>query len=242
MNQAIITTSQNVQISYALASIGDRILARIIDSIALICYSIAVFFILENVEIWDDIIFVFAFLFYFPVLLYDFLCETFNHGQSLGKYILGIRVVKEDGTMASPSSYLMRWLLYLVEGPMTGFSGILFLLFTKRSQRLGDMAADTIVIKLKDYHHINVTLDEFSNLSDQYKPVYSGAENLSLGQANLIDRTLYMDVDGEQHDYYVHKLAGKVASLLELDKVPANEIRFLGQVLNDYRHFALYEV
>lgn len=44
---------------------------------------------------------------------------------------MNIRVVKADGTTPSISSYLLRWLLFPIDGPITGGLGILVVLLTK---------------------------------------------------------------------------------------------------------------
>ena len=98
---------------------------------------------------------------YLPAIFYHFLMELFNHGQSVGKMVMRIRVVKKDGTTPGIGDFFMRWLLQLVD---LGFSGVgaLVILISKNSQRLGDLAAGTMVIQLNDYRKIQVSLDEFS--------------------------------------------------------------------------------
>ena len=107
---------------------------------------------------------------YLPALFYHFLMELFNHGQSVGKMVMRIRVVKKDGTTPGIGDFFMRWLLQLVD---LGFSGVgaLVILISKNSQRLGDLAAGTMVIQLNDYRKIkshltsSITLIESINLS-----------------------------------------------------------------------------
>jgi len=67
------------------------------------------------------------------------------------KRLMNIRVVKSDGSTPSISAYLLRWLLFIIDGPGTGGLGLLVVLLTKNSQRLGDLAAGTMVIKEKNY-------------------------------------------------------------------------------------------
>ena len=115
--------------------------------------------------------------------------ELFNHGQSVGKMVMRIRVVKKDGTTPGIGDFFMRWLLQLVD---LGFSGVgaLVILISKNSQRLGDLAAGTMVIQLNDYRKIQVSLDEFSYLDRKYKPVYPQAETSLLTNLMSIQRTL----------------------------------------------------
>ena len=50
-------------------------------------------------------------LLFLPVLVYHLALEMTMNGQSLGKKIVGIRVVNENGGKASISQFLIRWLL-----------------------------------------------------------------------------------------------------------------------------------
>lgn len=103
---------------------------------------------------------------------------------------MNIRVVKSDGSTPSISAYLLRWLLFIIDGPGTGGLGLLVVLLTKNSQRLGDLAAGTMVIKEKNYRKIHVSLDEFDYLTKNYHPTYPQSADLSLEQVNVITRTL----------------------------------------------------
>ena len=81
---------------------------------------------------------------------------------------MNIRVVKLDGS-PSIGSYLLRWLLFIVDGPLTSGLGIFVILLTKNNQRLGDLAAGTMVIKEKNYRKIHVSLGRI-RLSDEELP------------------------------------------------------------------------
>lgn len=89
------------------ASLGERILARIIDYFLLFIYILATSYILGklNIHAFSGSTFFLLFLFiYLPVLCYSLLCEVFNQGQSAGKKLMNIRVVKADGTTPSLSA------------------------------------------------------------------------------------------------------------------------------------------
>ena len=79
--------------------------------------------------------------------------------------LINIRVVKVDGSTPSIGSYLLRWLLFPIDGPITSGLGLLVVLLNKNNQRLGDLAAGTMVIKEKNYRKIHVSLDEFDYLT-----------------------------------------------------------------------------
>ena len=101
MAESTIITGQFVRISQVPASLGERILARIIDYFLLFIYILATSYILGklNIHAFSGSTFFLLFLFiYLPVLCYSLLCEVFNQGQSAGKKLMNIRVVKADGT------------------------------------------------------------------------------------------------------------------------------------------------
>ena len=191
MAESTIITGQFVRISQTPASIGERFLALVIDYILIGLYVYSTATLLSKFQVSSDFtMIVFFAVIYLPVLFYAFLCEMFNHGQSLGKKLMNIRVVKADGSTPSIGSYLLRWLLFPIDIPVTGGLGVLVILLTKNSQRMGDLAAGTMVIKDKNYRKIHVSLDEFDYLTKDYRPTYPQAADLSLEQVNVITRTL----------------------------------------------------
>lgn len=244
MADSTIITSQYVQIDQTPASVGERILARVIDLILMGVYAFAVSVAMGVLEakthlVGNESFFVLYIILLLPVLFYSFLWEIFNHGQSPGKKILGVRVVMKDGTTPTMSAYLLRWLLLLADLHIMQFIGVLAILLTKNNQRLGDLAAGTFVIKEKDFHKINVTLDEFRHLSMDYRPVFPQAENLSLEQVNLITQTLFRyDAERPQR---IYELGRKVREFLHIDP-PVNDESFLQTLTRDYQYYALEEI
>jgi uncharacterized RDD family membrane protein YckC len=191
-------------------------------------------------DLSDDGLIVLFFLISLPLLFYTLLWELFNRGQTPGKRLLGIRVVMKDGSVPVLGAYLLRWLLMLVDFYLFQFIvGVLSVLLTKNHQRVGDLAAGTVVIKEKNYHRINVTLDEFHHLSADYHPVFPQAENLSLEQVNLITQTLFRyDVQRPQR---IGELAAKVRGFLQINP-PVNDEALLQTLARDFQYYALEEI
>lgn len=140
-----IITGQFVRISQTPASIGDRIIARIIDMIVIVLYMLSVSFMLFGGTsilsfLSNEITIVIFFAAYLPAIFYSFLCETFNNGQTLGKRIMKTRVVKADGSTPGMGDFLMRWMLLLVDLHISCI-GLIAIICTKRNQRFGDLAA-----------------------------------------------------------------------------------------------------
>lgn len=84
---------------------------------------------------------------------YDVLFEVFNHGATPGKRALRIRVMNLNGTPVGWSGSLVRNLIRFVDSiPGVFLFGFIAVLLSPRFQRLGDMAANTIVVHAGDAH------------------------------------------------------------------------------------------
>ncbi len=79
------------------------------------------------------------------VLVYFFVGEA-AAGRTPGKQLVGLRVVRTDGTPAGPGPILVRTLLRIVDFPVLYLVGFVVMLVTGRQQRLGDLAAQTHVV------------------------------------------------------------------------------------------------
>lgn len=242
MAESTIITGQFVRISQTPASIGERIIALFIDYFLIVIYLISVTSLILKVQSHQTSFGYIFFLFvaYLPVLFYSFLFEMFNRGQSLGKKLMNIRVVKADGSTPSISSYLLRWLLFMIDGPATGGMGLLIVLLTKNNQRLGDLAAGTIVIKEKNYRKIHVSLDEFNYLTQNYRPTYPQSADLSLEQVNVITRTLKSSKKDRARRIIL--LAQKVEDSLSIIARDNNKEKFLQLIVRDYQYYALEDI
>ncbi len=81
-------------------------------------------------------------------LTYPILLETYWKGQTLGKRFFRIRVIDEQGGQLNPGQVIIRNLLRAVDSlPALYFLGGLFMLGTRHAQRLGDLAAGTVVVR-----------------------------------------------------------------------------------------------
>ena len=99
---------------------------------------------------------------------------------------LKLELLKIDGYQASLSDYVVRWFFRIVDVYIFGL-GFFVMLSNKKTQRLGDMAAGTAVIALKDRVNISHTILE--NLKQDYKPTYPNVIRLSDNDARIIKDT-----------------------------------------------------
>ena len=237
MAESGIITGQYVRIQPTVASVGDRIFAQLIDWGVLLAYiALLTWFVVEtNISGW-----VVATLYLFPLLFYTLICEVLNQGQTLGKMVLNIRVVKMDGSMPTLGAYLMRWMLWLIDGPATSFVGLVAMILNRNNQRLGDMAAGTVVIKKQKYKKIQISLDEYDYLAKNYTPRYPQASDLSLEQIEIITRAISTQRDG--FDLRLNQLAKKVQQKFNIERKEANDLAFLQRIVRDYQYYALEEI
>ena len=238
-----IVTGQFVRINQTPASLGHRMAAQLIDWGIELVWLFAGLWLIGIIEdvVSNSIMTRMAYvvLLFVPIIFYSLLWELSNHGQTPGKRLMKLRVVKTDGSSPSLGALIMRWMLWIADGPTLGFLGIFVMLVTRNHQRFGDMAAGTMVIKLASYNKISVTLDEFDHLSPDYKPFYPQAADLSLEQVNLITQAL----KSHPADPHVVALADKVRQVLAITHVrETNSYDFLERVARDYQFYALQEV
>ncbi|MDB6120043.1 MAG: domain containing protein [Verrucomicrobiaceae bacterium] len=79
---------------------------------------------------------------------YGSICELLFNGQTIGKRVLGIRVMDERGLRLRPSQVIIRNLLRIVDMlPFLYAVGGIFCLLSRRNQRVGDLAAGTVVVR-----------------------------------------------------------------------------------------------
>lgn len=236
-----IETTQNVDINYRIASLGDRIIAQILDTVIIAGYLIATIFLwiylnnnFNNSPFYYPTAIII--ILYLPVFLYDFLCEVFLNGQSIGKKIMKTKVVKIDGTQPGIGSYFLRWILKPIDVFFTyGSVGLITMLINGKGQRLGDLAANTTVIKIK----AQVKLEDIlvPETKETYNIVYPQASVLSDSDIQIIKEVLNHRVETNTFVYQnlIDKTMEKIAMKMGVEP-DSNGIRFLNTVIKDYTH------
>ena len=238
MAESGIITGQYVRIQPTVASVGDRIFGQIIDWIVLLSYLLLAIWIGVEANIKSDWYLIIA-VGLVP-LFYTLLCEIFNQGQSVGKMLMKTQVVKLDGSRPTLGAFLMRWLLFMIDGPLTSYMGLIVMVLTRNNQRLGDLAAGTIVIKKQKYKKIQISLDEYDYLQKNYTPRYPQAADLSLEQIDIITSTL--SVNQTDFQQRTKALADKVREKLNIERKETDDAAFLHRIVRDYQYYALEEI
>ncbi len=155
MNEHLsIETPEQIKINYNIAGIGSRLYAALIDIAVLT--PIAFIGIYVTVRAMSDLderlgnwLAAIAGIATFALLWgYYMIFEITTNGQSPGKRALGLRVIKVHGYPIGFSDSAIRNLVRIVDFlPFFYGTGLLAMLLNKNWQRLGDLAAGTLVIK-----------------------------------------------------------------------------------------------
>ncbi len=236
MSDFDILTSQNVSLKYDTAGVGNRIAASAIDYVFFIIWVLILTILFEN-GFTPRNIFPFI-LFALPVVIYHPVMEIFFNGQSVGKMMMKIRVMKTDGSTPSVTSYLLRWIFRLVDITISGGSvAVTSVAFTNKSQRLGDLAAGTTVIRLKERTKLQELVPVSGN--ENYAPVFSEVVALSDLDVQLVKKVLHKRSSAWDPQLtanmtsHVKKVTGITTDMADL--------LFLKTVLSDYEYYALQE-
>ena len=150
LHQVHIRTPEGIMFSLTLAGPVTRFLAWSIDAAVVGALQALVGSALGWVGLISaDIAGAFVYISYFVIGIgYGLGLEWFLKGQTLGKKILRLRVVDERGLRLRASQIVMRNLLRAVDAlPAFYLVGGLAMLVSRRSQRLGDFAAGTLVVR-----------------------------------------------------------------------------------------------
>ncbi|MDR7370902.1 RDD family protein [Flavobacterium aquidurense] len=243
MSELSITTTQNVKINFIAASIGARIGSYFIDLVIKSSYILVVAFVLfyffrfdrvfAGLDVWSRraVIFIIC----FPVLLYSITLESIFEGQTLGKKLLKIKVVKIDGYQAGFGDYFVRWFFRLIDISILGGSvALVAVVSSKNSQRLGDMAAGTAVITLKNKINISHTILE--EIGNSYVPTYPLVIKLSDNDMRIIKETFLKAEKKNDHEI-IYKLVAKIESVTGIKKQSGENSDFIRVILKDYNFY-----
>ncbi|APZ47316.1 RDD family protein [Polaribacter reichenbachii] len=199
-------------------------------------------------------------LFLLPITFYTLYSEILMDGQTLGKRLLKIKVINIDGFKPSITDYIIRWFLRIVDfnlfillfiyaaslglGDQAGLLvslfffgklvGFLLILFTKNSQRFGDIIANTIVIYLKDDVAFSETILE--NIKANYVPTYANVIKLSDNDARIIKETYKTAIKTNDFKTLI-KLRSKILEVTDIKSVHKSDSEFIDTILKDYNYY-----
>lgn len=246
-----IKTPENIEFFYDIAGIGSRFVANIIDTIiqsaiisaisaSLIWGGLVTFSFNVSAAPWVlAIALVVAFAIF--VGYYMFFEITWN-GQTPGKRLVQIRVVKEGGYPIGASDAIVRNMLRSVDFlPFFYALGALSMLVSKRSKRLGDYVAGTIVVKdrrLTAPKAIELPSLSQSSAENAYYSSYNYSHRLSNVELDLVSKFLnrrHTFKDRDVREKLAKKLAYPLAQKLQIDpnSLQGREEGFLESLISE---------
>ena len=235
MDNFHIETAQNVKIQQNVASANTRIGAFLLDMLIIAGYYAIILLIMNALGFsLDESLYVYYALLSLPIFFYSLLFETLMNGQTPGKYICEIRVTKLDGSKPTFGSFLIRWVLRLIDISLaSGSIALLTILLNGKGQRLGDLAAGTTVISEKTTISINDTIAV--DLSQNYTPIFSQVTTLSDKDIQTI-KELFLKAKRNSNHNTILKIHSKIIELTDIT-TDMNPVEFIDTIIKDYNFY-----
>lgn len=235
-----IRTTQNVTIEYELAPLRERFFAFFIDLLiygaASYAFWIIVFFLVGNAITGWGFRFI-GLAVFFGLIVYHLLSDVFGNGRSLGKRAVNLKVVRLDGLEPGIGEYLLRSVFLLLDFSFSlGVLAAVFIGSTYKNQRLGDLAANTTVIRVKNQLgfrlHDILKINTLENYEPQYPAVRQMTEADMLLIKNLLGR--YQSWQNFAHAQAIQTATANICQQLNLEMPKGSQIEFLKTLIRDY--------
>ncbi|HVA22497.1 MAG TPA: RDD family protein [Candidatus Micrarchaeia archaeon] len=155
LDQVSIRTPESVTLEVAVAGIGSRFLAAVLDTLAILLVEAVLIFAVVAVlgsashpGAGGPLLIVLVVVASLVPIAYYVVFELAAEGRSLGKMALGLRVVRLDGVPVGAAESLVRNIVRLLDFlPVAYGVGVCTMFVARNSRRLGDLAAGTVVIR-----------------------------------------------------------------------------------------------
>lgn len=257
-----IATPFNIDLEFEIAEIYKRLFAYLIDFSLLLMFFVSMKYfyyggfdkvnptILQK-NMGLDIITVSI-----PMLLYSLVAEVTMHGQTIGKKLMSIRVISLGGGEPALSQYLTRWMFKGFEWPfffgytiltgeslfayifITGFLGVIVVIIisvSKTNQRLGDIAANTVVVNTQSPFSVDDTV--FMDIKDEnYVVKFPEVLRLSDRDINTVKNVMNLFYKENNTETCI-RVALKVQEVLQINTDMYAD-QFLEKLLEDYYYLA----
>jgi uncharacterized RDD family membrane protein YckC len=255
-----LDTGFNIEVEFAISPFHRRFFAWVIDTALQWIYIwLGVSMLTSITDAFSEGRYWLLVIFLLPYIFYHLVFETLFNGQSVGKMAMGIKVMTVQGGQPSISQYLIRWLFRIVDLPVLGIASIIssiinmwadplnaiigiFLLLgglvcvivTPKSQRIGDLVAGTILIDLKNRTSWQDTV--FTEIESTYKPRYPQVMQLTDRDINTLKSIIQTVKKKNDYDLSL-KIADRIKSKLKMDS-DQDSLDFLETLLKDYNYYA----
>lgn len=265
-----VQTNFNIELEFEIPEFHRRLFAFILDILVLFFYFKLAIVLYDSLirsgdlldeDHWYDMHWISLLLFALPMITYHVFTEITMNGQTIGKKLMSIRVVNENGGRASISQLLIRWLLreiwflfmlliginYRQQGQalqavmltimVSGFllADLILMVTSQKGQRIGDILARTILIRTNTRSDINETV--FQEVADNYVPQFPQVMRLSDRDLNAVKSILSTSV--KKNDYNLAMMAAdKIKNHLNIE-TSLSPYEFLEILLKDYNYLSV---
>jgi len=241
MNTIKVSTTQQIDIDYDVAGLGERMLGWLIDAGIFVLLFLAggiLAAIMADMG-FDEVGFIVLLVIYgLLYVFYDLVCEVFFNGQSVGKRAMKIKVISLDGTQPTLGQYLLRWVFRIVDFVLTsGIGAVISIAITPNKQRIGDIVANTTLIKTTPRAGLS-SIAFVRPTTDDYQPRFPEASRLRDSDIELIHDVLH-NYTKSGNRLLVRQMANKLKEHLQV-AIPQdmNALQFLHAVVKDYQFIA----
>jgi uncharacterized RDD family membrane protein YckC len=147
-DRVTIATPEGIELELILAGIGSRFAATLLDVVVQLGAIFALAIVLGPLGSSGYVVAVYLVAVFVILFAYDIVLETWNRGRTIGKLAAGLRVVRVGGEAEGFLTAAVRNFLRIVDFlPAFYVVGVISILSTRRNQRLGDLAAGTLVVR-----------------------------------------------------------------------------------------------
>jgi hypothetical protein len=178
------------------------------------------------------------YIFFIPIFFYDLICESLWQGKTIGKYFMKIRVLRVDGTEPTFVHYFLRWIFRPIEiWICTGGIAAISIFINGKGQRIGDLAAGTSVVSLRDEVKLSDTL--LTGYPENYQPEFIEVNNLNDNDIKILKDILKAnklpDIPSVVIDAnYKAKSIIEAKMGIKSEKQPLD---FINKVIYDYNYY-----
>lgn len=254
MSIITISTPFNIDLEFKLAAFGKRLMAWFIDLMVITAYYYLSAKIVDKIdgELFSNVL-IGIFVFVLPVISYQLVFEIFFNGQTIGKRLSGIKIIDANGQEPSWSQYIIRYVLafgnyfifalpymilnypfYIFTFFIVYIPDVITVLVSTKSQRIGDLAAGTVVIDATYQPDITDTIYKEIEVTN-YVPQYPQVMRLTDRDINGIRNLLKIKRGGKDNELYMQQVVYKIKTVLDLQS-DLEDRDFLEQLLYDYNY------
>lgn len=244
-----IKNAQNISLKFPVAEVAELFVAFLIDSIivagyvTLATYVAQILGILENLcrdkyDPWVSTAFIIVIT--SPATVYPLLTEFFFNGQTLGKMVMKIKVIKIDGYQPSFFDFFIRWIFAMFEIGVMFFIAMVSILIDKYNRRIGDIVAGTVVVSLKSKANISHTI--LMDVEENYVPFFNMSEIVVFSDQDAqIIKNNYLRAFDKRNWKLIGKLSKKIEEVSGRENTLTTKSQYIETFIKDYNYYTAKE-